>query len=73
MEICFNQELGEKISKLTKEDEKLLLQVIDICFTRDITPNLPSHLLEIYEELKKYNLAHNEELKKEIEAQHEKK
>ena len=71
--IIINNAIGEKLGKLTDSDNKLLFQTISICLVRNIKPNLPTHLAEIYEELKEYNLAHNDELKKEIEARHEKK
>lgn len=71
--IIINNAIGEKLSKLTDSDSKLLFQTISICLVRNIKPNLPTHLAAIYEEIKILNLAQNEELKKEIEAQHEKK
>lgn len=71
--IIINNAIGGKLSKLTDSDSKLLFKTISICLVRNIEPNLPTHLAEIYEEIKILNLAQNEELKKEIEARHEKK
>lgn len=70
--IIINEEIGKKIGKLTNGEDLQLAKTFNF-FITDKQPNLPPHLLKLYEEIKNYNLAHNEELKKEIEAQHEKK
>ena len=70
--IIINEEIGKKISKLTDSEDLELAKTFDL-FSTDIKPNLPPHLLKLYEEIKNYNLAHNKELKKEIEAQNDKK
>lgn len=70
--IIINETIGKKLGKLKIEESKQLAKTFDL-FITDEQPILPKRLLKLYEEIKEYNLAHNEELKNEIEARNEKK
>ena len=67
MNLVINDTLLEKMSKFTEEEQKQLSQAL-MYVTTDKIPNLPQPLLELYQEIQKYNLAHNRELKKIYEA-----
>lgn len=66
--LMINNELLSKVAKLKPEEEKLLMQTINVCFETNIKPNLPEHLLILYYDIRDYNIDHNEEFRKKVEA-----